>query len=147
MTRKLFLFAGVAGLALASPVYGERGGNRADRAQASDGMGPVVLADLADNPGAGAPGDGTHLLARLLERGVGDCVIGALPDPEAVAAAIAAGPGRWLRLRLGGKVDPRGGPPLDLVGRVRALSEGVFVNSGPMGRGSISRMGRTALLA
>ena len=37
MTRKLFLFAGVAGLALASPAYGEREGKRADRAQASAG--------------------------------------------------------------------------------------------------------------
>ncbi|MDP9365915.1 MAG: M81 family metallopeptidase, partial [Chloroflexota bacterium] len=31
--------------------------------------GPVVLADVADNPGAGAAGDGTVLLERLLARG------------------------------------------------------------------------------
>ena len=39
------------------------------RALAIDGR-PVVINEFSDNPGGGAPGDGTHLLAALLEAGV-----------------------------------------------------------------------------
>ncbi len=38
--------------------------------------GPVVLADGADNPGGGAPGDSTFILRRLLERGIGNACLG-----------------------------------------------------------------------
>ena len=34
------------------------------------GAGPLVIADYADNPGAGAYGDGTNLLAALIDAGV-----------------------------------------------------------------------------
>jgi microcystin degradation protein MlrC len=118
-----------------------------DRALATPGGRPVVLADVADNPGAGAPGDGTWLLARLIERGVGGAVVGALPDPAAVAAAAAAGVGGRVRLALGGKIEPRGGPTLDVRATVRGIGDGVFTNLGPMGRGGTTRLGRTATLA
>ena len=38
-----------------------------DRA-ASHNQGPLVLADRADNPGSGAPGDSTFVLKALVER-------------------------------------------------------------------------------
>jgi microcystin degradation protein MlrC len=117
-----------------------------DRALAAPTGRPVILADVGDNPGAGAPGDGTWILARLIERGVRDAVVGALPDPAAVAAASAAGVGGRVRLVLGGKVDPRGGSPLDVTARVLALGDGVFANVGPMGQGGTTRLGRTATL-
>jgi microcystin degradation protein MlrC len=118
-----------------------------DRALAAPSHRPVVLADVADNPGAGAPGDGTRLLARFIDRGVRDAVVGALPDPAAVATAVAAGVGGRVRLTIGGKIDPRGGPPLDVTATVRAVGDGVFTNLGPMGRGGTTRLGRTATLA
>jgi microcystin degradation protein MlrC len=118
-----------------------------DRALAAPPGRPTVLADVADNPGAGAPGDGTRILARLLERGVRDAAVGALPDPRAVAAAVAAGPGARIRLSLGGGVDSRGGPPLDVTATVRTVGDGVFANAGPMAHGGTTRLGRTALLA
>jgi microcystin degradation protein MlrC len=118
-----------------------------DRALAAPTHRPVVLADVADNPGAGAPGDGTWLLTRLIERGVRGAVVGALPDPAAVAAAVAAGIGGRVRLALGGKIDPRGGPPLDVTALVQAIGDGVFTNLGPMGYGGTTRLGRTATLA
>ena len=58
-----------------------------DQALAFDG-GPVVLADGADNPGGGAPGDSAFILQRLIERGIGNAIIGPLWDP--VAARIAS---------------------------------------------------------
>src|SRR5690606_23615145 len=38
------------------------------------GQGPVVLADTLDNPGAGAAGDSTFILRRMLERGIRSAV-------------------------------------------------------------------------
>ena len=108
--------------------------------------GPVVLADTADNPGAGAACDGTVLLRGLLERGVTDAALGALWDPEAVALCRAAGAGGHLELLLGGKTDDLHGEPLAVRGYVKLLSDGRFKNRGPMNTGAETRMGQTAVL-
>lgn len=91
-----------------------------DQALACDG-GPVVLADGADNPGGGAAGDSTFILRRLLERGIGNAAIGPLWDPVAVRIAFEAGVGARLPLRIGGKIGPLSGQPLDLDCTVKAL--------------------------
>ena len=51
--------------------------------------GPVVIADGADNPGGGAPGDSTWILRRLVERGVRGAAVGPLWDPIAVRTAAS----------------------------------------------------------
>ena len=91
-----------------------------DQALAFDG-GPVLLADGADNPGGGAPGDSTFILQRLLERGIGNACIGPLWDPVAARIAFDAGVGASLQLRIGGKIGPLSGMPLDLRVIVKAL--------------------------
>ena len=91
-----------------------------DQALAFDG-GPVVLADGADNPGGGAPGDSTFILQRLLERGISNACIGPLWDPVAARIAFDAGVGASLTLRIGGKIGPLSGAPLDLRVTVKAL--------------------------
>ena len=91
-----------------------------DQALAHEGW-PVVLADSADNPGGGAAGDSTFILRRLLERGVAPAVVGPLWDPVAVRIASEAGVGARLALRIGGKVSPMSGPPVDLEVTVRSL--------------------------
>jgi microcystin degradation protein MlrC len=83
--------------------------------------GPVVLADGADNPGGGAAGDSTFVLRRLVERGIGSACLGPLWDPGAVRIAFEAGAGARLPLRIGGKVGPLSGDPIDLDVTVRAL--------------------------
>jgi microcystin degradation protein MlrC len=117
-------------------------------ATAPDGAGgPVVLADTADNPGAGAPCDGTILLAGLLERGVQNAALGALWDPQAVEVCRVAGVGANVEVLLGGKTDDMHGTPLAVSGKVRLLSDGRFINLGPMNTGAETRMGPTAVLA
>lgn len=74
--------------------------------------GPVVIADMSDNPGAGAPGDATFVLTALLERGIADAALGIIWDPEAVAACVAAGEGKSITLSLGGKAEPASGTPV-----------------------------------
>lgn len=83
--------------------------------------GPVVLADTADNAGGGAAGDSTFILRRLVERGIQDAIVGPLWDPLAVRIAFEAGEGAKLAMRLGGKVSPLSGAPLDLECTVKAL--------------------------
>ena len=59
--------------------------------------GPVILVDVADNVGGGAPGDGTILLKSLLEhKAQGAAVV--IADPEAVSAAIASRIGKEVNL-------------------------------------------------
>ncbi|CAN5456029.1 M81 family metallopeptidase [soil metagenome] len=88
--------------------------------------GPVVLSDAADNPGGGAPGDSTWFLRRMVERGIAPAAIGPLWDPQAVRIAFDAGVGATLPMRIGGKVGPLSGQPLDLVCSVKALQRNLM---------------------
>jgi microcystin degradation protein MlrC len=75
---------------------------------------PVVLADGSDNAGGGASSDSTFMLRALLDRGVENAALGCLWDPIAVQVAMEAGEGAEFDLRLGGKMGPASGDPLDL---------------------------------
>lgn len=117
------------------------------RDHAPGGAGPLVLADIADNPGDGAYGDSTALLGALVAVEVEDALLGALHDPLSVAAADRAGTGARLDLELGGRCDPRrGGGPLRVKAEVLHLGDGNFVCGGPMWQGVAQSAGRTALL-
>jgi len=83
--------------------------------------GPVVISDGADNPGGGAASDATFFLRRIVERGLRDVAIGPFWDPLAARIAIEAGEGARLALRIGGKVSPLSGDPLDLECTVKAI--------------------------
>jgi len=95
-----------------------------DQALAIEG-GPVVIADVSDNAGGGAPGDATFFLHRLLERGVRNAASGFYWDPMAVRAAFEAGIGATLDLRVGGKTGIHSGVPVDLRVTVKGLAEDV----------------------
>ena len=82
---------------------------------------PVVVADQADNAGGGAPSDSTFVLRELLRRKATNVALGMIWDPIAVRTAIAAGEGATLDLRLGGKMGPMSGDPLDLSVTVTAI--------------------------
>lgn len=91
-----------------------------DQALAFD-SGPVVISDGSDNPGGGAASDSTFLLRRMVERGITNAALGPLWDPVAVRIAFDAGVGARLPMRLGGKISPLSGDPLDLLCTVKAL--------------------------
>jgi microcystin degradation protein MlrC len=89
-----------------------------DRALASDQT-PVVLADVSDNAGGGAPSDSTFILRRMIERGITNAAVALLWDVGAAALAMEAGEGAEFDMRLGGKLGPMSGDPLDV--RVQVL--------------------------
>lgn len=84
---------------------------------------PLILAETADNPGGGAPGDATHLVRALIEAGVSDVAAGIFWDPVAVMLCEAAGVGAVLPLRIGGGASRLSGDPLDLEVRVIGITD------------------------
>ena len=110
------------------------------------GRWPVVIADQQDNPGGGPPGDSIGIIRAFLDARLEDAVILAIWDPESAAAAHAAGQGAELSLDVGGKSHPAQGPPVRMTARVERLSDGVYVNKGPMFTGVRQEMGPTAVL-
>jgi microcystin degradation protein MlrC len=105
-----------------------------------------VLADMADNTGGGAAGDGTEILRELLRVGARSAVVACLWDRAAVEQCVKAGVGGRITLEIGGKVDDRHGAPLSVTGTVRTLSDGRFTHRGPMMNGLPGRLGPTAVL-
>jgi len=121
-------------------------GQAAAQAAEHTGARPLIIADYADNPGSGAYGDATNLLAALLAAGVANATFAPVIDPEAAATLIAAGTGADVTLPLGGKCDPRfGGGPLTLTGTVILTSEGNLTGDGPMIGGLPFSFGPTAV--
>ena len=83
--------------------------------------GPVVIADGADNAGGGAASDSTFVLRRMIERGIRNAALGPIWDPVSVLLAFDAGEGAVIPLRIGGKVGPASGDPLDVECTIKAL--------------------------
>lgn len=109
--------------------------------------GLVAVTDAADNPMSGGIGDTPALLAALLQAPPSEAtVFAALADPGVVAAAQQAGVGAALDVRLGGRLTPLFGPPVPLRATVERLTEGRFVNAGPMEHGATVECGPSVVL-
>ena len=109
--------------------------------------GPLVIADYADNPGSGAYGDATKLLAALLGAGVRNACFGPLVDPSAVNTLRKSAVGTDVTLDIGGATAPKfGGGPLRVTGVLKSIGEGRVVGSGPMLGGLERSFGPTAVL-
>jgi microcystin degradation protein MlrC len=111
-----------------------------------EGRYPVMLADMADNTGGGAPGDSTEVLRAFVERDLRGALLLYLVDPEVARQAHAAGVRQRLRVEMGGKSHPIQGPPMPLEAEVMALSDGRFRYDGPMYAGLTGDLGPSAWL-
>ena len=89
----------------------------------AESRGPVVLGDVADNAGGGAPADSTYFLEAVLRRGLKDVALGIFYDPIALRLCEEAGEGARIRLRVGGKVSAQSGRPVDLDVVVRRIAD------------------------
>ncbi|MEO8558087.1 MAG: M81 family metallopeptidase [Rhodospirillales bacterium] len=113
--------------------------------------GPILLIDHADNCASGGTQDTTAVLREVMRQGLKDVAVFAICDPEAVAEMVKAGVGATISLKLGGKTAMpsigRAGEPIDVTGKVRALTDGEFVITSPMNTGTTAYMGRAGVLA
>lgn len=111
------------------------------------GKGYVVINETSDNPGGGAPCDGTWLLRELIERDVPRSILGYIHDAETALQAHAAGVGATIKIRLGGKTDHLHGVPIEAEHAVVcALSDGKAVFNAPMYKDMPIDFGKSARL-
>ncbi|MDA0653254.1 MAG: MlrC C-terminal domain-containing protein [Proteobacteria bacterium] len=106
-----------------------------------------MIADYADNPGAGGYGDSTALLGALLEAGVNNACFGPMVDGAAAQALHKVKIGEKAPISLGGKTDAAfGGGPLILEGELVSISDGHYVGDGPILGGLHRSYGPSAVL-
>jgi microcystin degradation protein MlrC len=105
--------------------------------------GLVILSDTGDSVYGGAPGDNTCILRALLDAQVTCPVLVPVVDAEAVNGALAAGVGARVTMGLGGKADNIFSQPVQVIGKIAAVSSGFTVDLQDRG---ICDLGRTALL-
>jgi len=103
--------------------------------------GPVVIAEKSDNPGAGAPGDSTHVLKELIKHNVKQACVSTIRDPETVKQAVKAGVGKTIDVSLGGKLSKQSGGPVQGKAYVKSISDGRYTIIGPMLTGMRFDMG------
>jgi microcystin degradation protein MlrC len=116
-------------------------------AKALQVSGLVAVVEPSDNPLSGGIGDTTGLLRALMEtRADGEAVFAFLYDPDLVKRAGAAGIGGRIGAKLGGRIAPHFGAPVETQAEVVALTDGRFVNEGPFETGMAVNLGPTAVL-
>jgi len=104
--------------------------------------GPVILADEGDNAAGGGPSDATYILNELKKANWPDATL-IIRDPQAVDESSRLGIGRVVNLTVGGKSDDLHGRPVEVKGKVKMLSDGVFVD--PRQK-TLTNMGTTAVI-
>lgn len=115
-------------------------------AQPDDGAGPVVLADTQDNPGGGGEADTTGVLQALIDADAQGALVAIIKDPDAAAAAHAAGIGAEIPLALGAGSGWPEVQPVHARFTVEALTDGFTTGTGPMQKGNQLKFGPTAVL-
>lgn len=100
----------------------------------------AILADVADNPGAGCSAQNTALLCALHDGAVGRSLVATLNLPDWAAAAHAAGVGGGFEVSMPGRTQP-------VRLQVLALSDGHYACTGGMWRGREVSQGPTARVA
>jgi microcystin degradation protein MlrC len=118
----------------------------AQRLLRAGARGPVILADIQDNPGAGGSSDTTGLLRALVHARAEDAALGLIVDSEAAAAAHRAGRGAVIRLALGGRSGIAGDAPFEADFTVETLADGHVHATGPYYGGTRLALGPMACL-
>jgi microcystin degradation protein MlrC len=106
---------------------------------------PVILVDVAENVGAGAPGDGTAILAELLRRGFTGAVV-VLWDPAGAAEAVKAGVGGQFSRAVGGHAGVDNGDPVPLNGTVGFAAPLTYRRTGTYMTGTTVKLGAVAVI-
>lgn len=106
--------------------------------------GPSIWIEGSDNVGAGSPADATHVLQHLIGHDAKSLIV--ICDPESAAQAAQVGIDGTFSGLVGGKSDKLHGEPVQLVGRVRLLSDGQYTFTGAYMAGKKIYMGLTAVV-
>ena len=88
--------------------------------------GTVVMMDAADATSSGASGDSNAILSELIRQNYQGKSLSPIVDPATVRAAFEAGVGAAIRTKVGGALDSARYQPIEVVAKVRSLSDGKF---------------------
>jgi microcystin degradation protein MlrC len=109
--------------------------------------GPVVLSESSDSTGSGSPGDSTGVLKHLIRAPLTGPAAIFLVDPFAVEAAINAGVGSTITMKIGGAFDKKHSKPVKVTGNVKLISDGRWVaRARGYNTGITTCMGRSVVL-
>ena len=106
---------------------------------------PIIIADPQDNPGAGASGDSTGLISKLISHKI-PALVGMFWDPNAAEACHKAGVDQEITLDIGGRFPKENGPSLKITGIIKNLSDGRFTCKGPYSFGVNANLGKMAAI-
>ena len=110
-------------------------------------VGPVLLADVADNPGGGGRGNTTWLLDALHKAGAKGVILGPFFDPALAAEAHGKGKGAKFRALFNRDETNEHSKTFEAEATVVNLADGVFVGrEGGVGGGRTIELGPTAVL-
>jgi microcystin degradation protein MlrC len=107
---------------------------------------PLVINEMADNPGGGGSNDSVAVLRELIAQGVTSAAVGTIYDPQVVEACEKIGVGNTIKATLGAKSDDMHGEPIEIEGRVRLIYDGHFTYKGPMSQGAPGSIGKAAVI-
>lgn len=107
---------------------------------------PIVLADVADNPGGGGRGNTSYLLRALKSAGVQGVIFGVFNDAALAAKAHEHGEGAIFTASFNSQEHHEFSLPFDSEAKVVKLSDGQYVGRRGVLRSVSSDMGPSALL-
>jgi microcystin degradation protein MlrC len=105
-----------------------------------------LLIQSADSPTAGATADSAAVIDALLRHGAGLRAYATLVDAAAVERCHGVAVGTELRLSLGGSLDDRFRPSIEVTGVVERVGVGEYELPGPVFHGMHVSVGRFARL-
>src|SRR4029453_18100279 len=88
---------------------------------------PIILADVADNPGGGGRGNTTYLLRALKSAGAQQVIFGVFNDPLVGCKAHELGQGEGFTASFNSQEHQEFSLPFDCDATVVKLSDGHFV--------------------
>ncbi|WP_395712458.1 M81 family metallopeptidase [Reyranella sp.] len=107
---------------------------------------PIILADVADNPGGGGRGNTTYLLRALKMAGAEHVIFGVFNDAALAAKAHELGEGATFTASFNTREHQEFSLPFDCEAKVVKLSDGKYVGRRGVLRNVSADMGPSALL-
>jgi microcystin degradation protein MlrC len=107
---------------------------------------PIILADVADNPGGGGRGNTVALLKSLKDAGAKGVICGVFNDAAVAGQAHGVGRGRTFRARFNTREQDAFSQTWECDAAVVELSDGRYVGRRGLARGMACEMGPSALL-
>lgn len=103
---------------------------------------PVIIADHSDRMG-----DSTWITLELMKQGASNFCVATISDHKAIQKIMSQGSiGDQVTVNVGGHSPRYSGEPVEITGKVEYLAELEYQAVGPMGKGSVNKLGVSAVL-